>query len=261
MKRLEAALERIFHHVKERDYDEVIAIVGDEGVGKTNVGLHVIEWWLRKLYGKVEPEDAEKYIALDSPKFASVLHGLKQYEPALHDEAADLSARGAMSKVNKLYTQAYQIIRGDNLLTVLILPSLFDLDPFFRKRRVRHMILVYGRGRMAFWSKSRLRKMVEYNERLPYKNYFVMRPTFYDTFPKYKGPLLAKYQAMKKEKMQGVRKWLYHEMKNLGDPDAERIARDEKVLKYLDMGMTQKQAAEMLGVTTKTVQRVKKRYS
>jgi hypothetical protein len=45
-----------------------------------------------------------------------------------------------MSKLNVSITKAYQIIRGDNLLTILVLPSIFDLDGFFTKRRARGLI-------------------------------------------------------------------------------------------------------------------------
>jgi len=210
--RIYRAIDIIYDGVVNKDYDNVLCITGDEGKGKTHIGLHIVDEWLRRRYGTVTPEMAGKFIGMDGKGFVKVLGGVKRFDIAMNDEAADISSRGALEKVNKLFMKAYQIIRGDNLFTILIIPSVFDLDSFFRKRRVRHLIHVYKRGKFAYWGHERLKRMVEQNERFPVKNYYVVRPLFYDNLPKYDGVLLNPYLKIKEDKMLKVRELLSQEL-------------------------------------------------
>ncbi len=260
MKTLLKTLDVIHEAITKRDYDEVLCISGDEGRGKTTLALHIVEYWLNKQYGHVTSVMATKHIALDSPGFARVLEKVAQFDIALHDEAADLSARGAMKKQNQLYVQAYQIIRGDNLFTILIIPSIFDLDSFFRKRRVRHLINVHARGRLAFWSQSRLRKMVQINERLPYKNIMITKPTFYDTYPKYDGVLNEEYQRMKKEKMKKVRRELAVAMKGITGTDLQ-LSKHAEVVDLHKQGRKRKEIAELVGYTPARISQIVRQYT
>lgn len=229
--RIARALNIIYEGVVENDYDNVLAIVGDEGKGKTHVMLHIVEEWLTKRYGEVTPEMANKYIGMDGKSFAKCLSGVKRFDIIADDEAADISSRSALEKTNKLFMKAYQIIRGDNLFTILIIPSLFDLDTFFRKRRVRHLIHVYKRGQFAFWNGQRLRRMVEQNERYPVKNYYVVPPLFHDHLTKYEGVLLKPYLKMKEDKMLRVRELLHAEMTAGANKDLLKEAETIKRLK------------------------------
>jgi hypothetical protein len=108
--------------------------------------------------------------------------------------------------------KAYQLIRGENLFTILLIPSIWDLDPFFRKRRVRHLIDIDRRGKFSFWSKERLKIMLEVNDRMIVKNPYIIHPTFSSTFPKYTGELLPAYLEMKKKKMTLVRSQLIDDL-------------------------------------------------
>jgi hypothetical protein len=201
-----------------------------------------------KRYGKITPDMAERFIGMDANSFSKVLSTARRYDMVADDEAADISSRGAMQQSNQLFMQAYQIIRGDNLFSVLVIPSLFDLDSFFRKRRVKHLIHVYKRGKIAFWSNQRLKRMVELNEKLPYKNYYLVRPTFFDTLPKYTGPLLEPYQAMKARKMKKVRINLEKNMNNKDVHKKEAYELKKKGLNYTEI-------ATKIGVSRVTASR------
>lgn len=121
----------------------------------------------------------------------------------------------------------YQLIRGENLFTVLIIPSVFDLDTFFRKRRVRHLLHVPRRGVYHFWDKQDLRRMVELNEGKPFKNYYRVSPTARGSFKKYEGVYLEPYKLKKSEKMKKVREMLASELNGEEVFEEKRISEND----------------------------------
>jgi len=212
MGKLHEVIREIHHQVTKNDFDEVLCISGDEGVGKSNLGLWLVEFWLQLNGEEVTREKARECIGMDALGFAKVLKGAKKYGVVMADEAADISSRTALNKQNVAIMKAYQIIRGENIFTIMIIPSIFDLDPFFRKRRVRHLIHVSGRGKFGFWNTKRLRAMVAVNDRMVIKDPMVIGPLFRESFPKYTGVMLEEYKAMKIEKMAGIREKLLKDL-------------------------------------------------
>lgn len=239
------------------DWDDVIVICGYAGTGKSNLGLWLVERWLKKIYPDLQSSDAEKYVSLDPRQFAKNFAALNRYDASVNDEAGELSGRNSASKLNKLYMKAYQIVRGANLLTVLILPELWDLDPYFRKNRVRHFFLVYKRGRCAFWTHRRYRRMLEINEKLPYRNYFAVEPDYIDKFPKYNGIFADEYKRMKEAKLVGVREELANMIAELQDDPKEE--RDRMVAELLSKGIPVKQIAERIGISAPTIRAIKEK--
>lgn len=258
MKRLIAALEIDFEKLTKKDWDKVLIICGDEGISKSNLALHVFDWWNTKLYGKVEAKDIDK-VALSVEKFAKAIGEVKQYDLIVYDESGDLSNKRTMSKVNVAITQAYQVIRGLNIFTILVIPSVFDLDGFFVKRRARSMIYVFKRGRFAYWNKSRLRKLAEINQNYYYKNIWAVKPLFYDTFAKYEGVLAKPYKKLKDEKIESSRKSLL----SLVSPKEEKkehhlvtkYKKETAILtdKLFEDGYTKREIGKLLGLDNNAI--------
>lgn len=211
MKGLQIVLGRIFYHVKNKDWDNVLIIGGGEGKGKSHLGLTVMDWWLTQLYGKCTLEDAWR-IALDTKQFVSSLKDLKRFEIIDYDEAGDLSSLRMMNKFNYSVTNSYQVIRSENLCSLIILPDVFYLNPFFSTRRARGYIEVYERGRFAYWDRPRLQRMISLNANLKIKKSMRVEPLFRDTFSPYNGPLLEGYQNRKQEKTKLIRDQLYNKI-------------------------------------------------
>jgi len=249
MQRLTAALEIDFKKLTKQDWDKVLIICGDEGISKSNLALHIFDWWFTKLYGKVEEKDIDR-VALYIDKFAKAIGDVKQYEMVVYDESGDLSNKRTMSKVNVSVTQAYQVIRGLNIFTILVIPSIFDLDGFFVKRRARSMINVYRRGRFAYWNKSRLRRLVEINQNYYYKNIWAVKPLFYDTFPKYEGVLAAPYKKLKDEKIDVARKALLALITPKESFREKKYKKECEILsnKMVEDGYTKKEISKLLGL-------------
>lgn len=211
MQYIKIFLEIAFKKITQDDWDNVWIITGDEGKGKTNLGLNLFDIWYTKLYGNVLPE-LIKYIGLDLKQFIQGFRELKQFEMIIYDEAGELSSMRMMDKFNYAVTQSYQVVRGANLFSILILPDVFYLNPFFSMRRARGLLHVYERGKFAFWNKTRMQSLIEINRKYKRKSIWRVKPLFHDHYPKYSGPLLEAYTQKKKEKLEGVREKLYQKL-------------------------------------------------
>ena len=174
-----------------KDHDFVMAICGPEGGGKSHLMLNIIE--------QVYPKATIKSIGFNTIGFINALKGAKRYGLAVFDEAGDgLYSRDAMTGVNKLLAKAFMTIRGRNLFTILVLPDFFDLDSYFRKHRVKGLFIVPKRGRVRVYNKRQIDRINQIGERT---KRILVKPSIYDTFPKYKGYLAEIYKMHKDEKI------------------------------------------------------------
>lgn len=208
MRRINTVIEVVHEKVTKEDWDNVLILGGDEGIGKTTLALHILEIWYTLLGHKIKPEHIEK-VALGLKQFLKAFKELKRFELVVYDEAGELSSLRMMNKFNYSITKAYEVVRGANLFTILVLPDVFYVNPFFSTRRARGYIHVYKRGRFAYWNKKRLRNLIEKNKLFKKKAVWRIKPLFYDTFPKYKGVLLESYLEKKEKKMATIREELY----------------------------------------------------
>jgi len=192
----------------KKKWDSVIGIVGPEGVGKSNLGLHQLEYWMELKNGKCDPDDV-KHMSMKGKDFVDDLSEADKMDCVVFDEAGELDNRRALSNFNVMLSQAYKVIRADNIYTILILPDIFDLEFRFIKR-MKALFFVYQRGRVAVWLKDSLVKMAELNAYRKVKNVRFVRPDFYDTFPIYKGVMEESYAKRKAEKTKEARKELKH---------------------------------------------------
>lgn len=196
----------------EEDWDSVVVIDGGEGTGKTTLGLHKLDHFYTLRNGQCVEEDI-RHVCLTGEDFKKDLSDLNKREMTIYDEAGELNKRRALSQFNVMMMQTYQVIRGDNLYTVLILPSIFELDSFFAKRRVKGLYHVYRRGRVAYFTQKRVHALIALNQNYPVKNMSLVKCTWRDTFPKYKGVMAESYKKLKGKKMRMIRKSIIEEPK------------------------------------------------
>lgn len=244
-------LETAHKKLTEEDYDNLIIISGDVGKGKSNLGLHALDWWYKKLYDKLTVEDI-KHCALDIEQFTRDLKELKRYEMIIYDEAGDLSNLRQMDKYNYRITLAYQGIRGLNLFTILILPSVFRLNPYFVTDRCKTYIHVYKRDKhrayYGVWTKEKVKKIITLNQFKKIKSPFVVKPDAYDHFRRYEGILKEPYDTKKNNKMNQVLDILYNDVIGEEKPDTQLIllARAKELL-------GPKKTAELFEISQKTI--------
>ena len=257
MLRIKKYLDITYHKLTKLDWDNVICIAGDEGCGKSTLGLQCLHYWLNKKNGEVKAEDA-RHMCLTAEAFLKDLKDAGKFECCVYDEAGELNNRRALSQFNVAMMKAYQVIRGDNILSILILPSLWELDPFFVKRRLRGLFVVYKRGRAAFWNKKRLRFMVEKNYTRPTKNYWRVRPAFYDKFYKYKGAMKPEYDRAKAEKMEKIRVELYKEFVDKKKESPLDIR--DKLIAKTSKQMSVKDLSHLFGFSESHIHRIIKKH-
>ncbi|MFO7968671.1 MAG: hypothetical protein R6U15_00980 [Candidatus Izemoplasmatales bacterium] len=258
MKRIEKALDIQYKALHENHWDNVLLITGDEGTGKSNLALHLLEYWLNKKYGEVDPEKHNNYINLDIELWANSLSQCNNGDMNILDESGEMSNKRSMSKLNFAIEKTYQIIRGNNINSIFVLPSVFDMSGFFTKRRARGLIYVYKRGRFAYWNKEKLRDIIDINSRKILKKVWVRSPTFNDHFPIYKGKLLDIYNQKKKDHMKDTRAELAKtiaDIKKNKEPFSERDKIIYRLRKKYEVG----EVAKITKMTKRNIQMICKK--
>lgn len=251
MKAFEKILDMAHIKLTKEDYDNLIIIGGDVGKGKSNLGLHALDIWYNKLNKTLVKEDI-KHCALDMIQFTKDLKELKRFEMIIYDEAGDLSNLRQMDKYNYRITLAYQVIRGLNLFTILILPSVFRLNPYFVVDRCKTYIHVYKRDKnrayYAVWTRRKVEQMIHLNQNRRLKTPFVVRPDAYDHFRRYEGILKNEYDIKKNDKMTKVLDKLYNDV--IGHT---KIDESLFILKRAKEKLGAKNTAEIFDISERTV--------
>lgn len=132
--------------------DIVMCIYGDEGVGKSTLGILLsILLMMKKTFSFINnvawtsnPEEIIKKVK-KMPK-GSVL---------LLDEAIKFLEKQEWRK-STFIKKLFNVIRGRNLIIILVLPRLIDLTEYFRNHRVLLSIYCYWRGFGILTMKSRI---------------------------------------------------------------------------------------------------------
>lgn len=202
MNNIRRLLKKVYAAHKD-NFDTLWVITGLEGMGKSNLLLDIgVEW--KNLTGQSFSMDN---IGLTPQKWVETLESApEKYGFSGFDEAGDgLLNRESMSGFNRDMVKLYTVIRGKGLFTILVLPSFWILDPYFRMHRVRGLFYVYARdsktryGKVAFWNKSQIKRMILWGEKN--QDVWCVKPSLKDTFPMYKGELMGDYLKEKKDKI------------------------------------------------------------
>ena len=262
-KQISRYVARCYHHITKYDWDNVVVITGDVGRGKSNLALWMMDEWHKLQDKDINTIDFRDVVAMTSKEFADNISKAKNFDILINDESGDISNRTSMNQTNVIFMKAYQVIRGANLFTILCIPSIWYLDSFFRKTRVKQMFYINKRfedkyAEYRFWNKIAYKNMLE---RFEAKNY---RPDAYDLtyvkegrFKKYDGVFAAEYKKMKEIKIQTTREELPTLIGGIikNAPKTERVNR---IKRYLEQGMSVEQAAKLEGCTTTTIWNYKK---
>jgi hypothetical protein len=117
--------------VYKKDFDYLILIDGDEGVGKSVFGMQIAKI--------LDPNFSISNVCYSPEEFVHAIKNSKKHSCILFDEAfTGLSGRSTLSQTNQLLINNMMQMRQKNLFVIIILPSFFMLD--------RYCVLVRGRG-------------------------------------------------------------------------------------------------------------------
>ncbi len=136
---LKKGIEYIRDHIKDKDDDFLMLIIGNPGTGKSNLGEHILEEYTRENL-------SVDLVAFSQDEFATTLKKVSmmaQPKALLYDEA-NVQKRDSLSKWNKRLLDLYYTIRGENILHIWANPSLNMIDAVFIKERIKAVIFVKG---------------------------------------------------------------------------------------------------------------------
>lgn len=220
MRLLNTNIKNMVQVCRDLNQDIVIAIVGYEGSGKSTLASHVCSI--------LEP-GFDVYDSLifnfreGGNNYLDFLenHKKDKFKVSWFDEAVSVffsheNANADTKDAQKLF----KINRSMCHFNVLVTPSLWDLVPDIRQRRVKIMLYTwyemkrinrknYYFHKYAFFSRDRIAR-IEYSKKAkaafrdPKSLFKHVKPNFIETFPGMDGSIKAKYEAMKRRQQDGV---------------------------------------------------------
>lgn len=164
--------------VNEKDWDGVILIDGIEGGGKSVMAMQIA-------YACDETITLDR-VCFSAGEFRNAVLNAGKGQAVVYDEAyGALSARQAMTLINKVVIDMLTEIRQKNLFLIIVLPSFFDLDRIVSLWRSRCLIHIYTgdnfeRGYFVFFSRDKKSKLYTYGRK--FYNYNAIKADFYGRF-------------------------------------------------------------------------------
>lgn len=140
--------------VIKKDWDMVFIVDGYEGSGKS-VLAQQIAWYCTD--GNFNIDN----IAFTPNQFQEAILKAPKYSAVVFDEAySGLSARAAMSKINRVLVKMLAEVRQRNLFILIVMPTFFDLDRYvaiWRSRALFHVLVGkdWSRGKFAFFNQDK----------------------------------------------------------------------------------------------------------
>lgn len=191
MKKTIAYLETLYEDRLTEDFDQILPVIGDEGMGKSTLMMQMVWLWLGIVPNQEQTiENALDSIAWNLEEFKTMLSEKPQYSViVVHDAARVLSRKKAMHGDQIEVEEDLLDARFGNYLILLGYQE-FDLVPtMLATRRAKHMFRIVKRGWVHAHNEDGIGK--RYNaERWP-------DPIFRDNYPDLEGTEL--WQAFKEE--------------------------------------------------------------
>lgn len=247
-------LLNVYAHLKD-DWDFLLIICGDTGTGKSRgLGLNLLELWNEVILGREVTAKTAKYIASDYEDWLKNFSTMEKYEMNIYDEGATaLDSKEFATRISKDITRMFNVFRGKRFFSVIILPSFFHLNKYFRENRLRGCIWASTRGEYAFFTKKGITFLNAYNQGQKLKLMTRAYPLYRRQFPDYKGVMLKPYL---KEKTDVMNK--YVDGVNGSKPPLTMVeAYKDKVLELLDKGWKEDRICKKLGISKGTLSRCK----
>lgn len=254
-------LDNIYRNL-QKDYDYVLVVVGDAGVGKSRLVLQLLDTWYRAILKK---PIHSKMISQVNTKFTDWVEQfakLKQYDMNIFDEGVTgLASTDHMTKISKNITKLFDVMRSDRFFSIIVLPNFFKLNKTFREDRLRGLIYVTRRGKYKYYTKREINMINQYNETRKIKSIEGSPYAHTENFPDYKGIMLKAYLKNKDKGIEEVRDQVITEsrMEEFRGKNFEVIFKEDvKELRFPKKGeaKTIKEISEILGISNGIVGRI-----
>jgi len=243
---------------KKRKLDALLLIDGDEGFGKTGLSI-LIAYYISFMSGR---EFSLDNIYFEPEKFLHKVNNSKKQILIWDESALGGLASGWQNKIQQMMIQTLMTCRFRQHIIIFNCPKFYRLNQYFVTDRSVGLFHVYSRdgikaGRLTFYKKDWLEGMLQLwsKKRLkPYKKYAhkMFRGSFVDAFnldiineddyddkkTKATSELLEKFKVGKDSKTE------------------QRMEKFRYIYATME-GMTDKEKADRLGISTRTISRWK----
>ena len=135
---IKAELDKVKKRVLTKDRDFVAVIDGEEGSGKSVLGMQVAKY--------LDPSFNIDRVVFNADQFMKLIKdpNIKKGSCILLDEAfSAANSRSSLTEVNRAMIGIATEMRQKNLFILMCLPSFFDLDRYFAIWRCRALFHVY----------------------------------------------------------------------------------------------------------------------
>ncbi len=258
--RIISMLENVYYHL-QNDWDYTLIVVGGTGVGKSMFALHLLECWYDLILRKGVSKELAVQMASDYKVWLDNFKRIGAYEMNTYDEGATtLDSKSHMTKLSRDLTMLFNVFRAKFFFSVIILPSFFGLNKYFREERLRGLVWVDKRGHYKFYTKTGIDFLNAYNERAIIKSMYRARPFHQAGFPDYKGVLRQAYEVEKAKTVNGVLDKVIASVDGSSKVKSSLVdVYIDRVERMLNRGCTHKQIQDELGIGNSTVSRIKAR--
>jgi hypothetical protein len=253
--------------ISKTNNDKFFIFTGLTGSGKSNTVLHFFHYWYKDILKKGEDvEYFNKFFAGRIDGFASALKEAKnqKYTMIVHDEVIlDLHSKDGQKSLSKKLFQTYNVIRGKNLFTIVLLPNLCDFSKDFVKERVQHWIHCYkedGHHYAAYYSPSKVSNMVpkmfKMQEQLkrgsgedrPDPLSMNIQPSMLFKVKRYTGIYASHYEMLKQENMDATIDDLYDlvhkgKIESVDIKKYKKLKLIKRIIDLMSVGKTHKEIA------------------
>ena len=213
---LKKNLDLIKDKVCNDEWDWVFIIDGVERGGKSHLAQQIAYY--------LDPGFDTSRIVFTPEEFVNAVVNAKKNQAIIFDEALrGLSARSAISQINRAIVRMMAEMGQKNLFIFIVLPSFFDLDRITALHRARTLIHVYtdnrmNRGRFLFFNANKKKRLYLLGKKT--YNYNVIESNFFGT---YKENYVIDKKLYEKLKLNAL--------KNLGATEAPKASYAQKLEK------------------------------
>ena len=149
--------KKVIPTLKKKDEDYVFIIDGDERSGKSTLGMQLGKY--------IDPSLDLDRVCFTPDEFRKAIINAKQYQVIIFDEAyRGLSAKGALTEVNKLLVSLMMEMGQKNLCVIIILPTFYLLEKYVAIWRARGLFHVFRsnkgqKGYFVFFNKKKKKQL------------------------------------------------------------------------------------------------------
>lgn len=128
------------------NYDSLVLLTGNKGVGKSSFAIMLAREWCRLLGRPFKPDH---HIAYTNPQMVHAIETLPRFSPLIADEAVNFATReGWALRENKDLKIKMAQIRTRHLLFILCFPlKIYKIDKTYLESYCNYWIDLYARGK------------------------------------------------------------------------------------------------------------------